>query len=275
MTLSNLGVRTLVTIVGAPLVLYVAWRGGTFFLIFVEIVVVLGLREFYEFAERKLAQPSFFLGAIACVSLGALLYYDGQQHAWLLVAMLIVLLVAAELFRDSGSALLNTATALLGFGYVGGLLNFLLLIRELPKHHHLDYASGGSWVVMLFVIIWVCDTVAYLFGSRFGRRKLFERVSPNKTIEGAVSGLLAAVASAWLCHSTFVQGLRMRDALIVGAICGSVGQISDLVESRFKRDAGVKDSSHLIPGHGGVLDRFDSEMLVAPVTYVYLVLALS
>lgn len=272
--MSNLGVRTLVTIVGAPLILYASWRGGMLFLIFVEIVAVLGLREFYELAERKLAQPSLFLGAIGCISLGVLLYYHGQQHAWLLVAMLIVLLVAAELFRDSGSALLNTSAALLGFGYVGGLFNFLLLIREFPKHRHLDYASAGTWVVMLFAIIWVCDTAAYMLGSRFGRHKLFQRVSPNKTIEGALGGLVAAVATAWLCHATFVQGLRVRDALIIGAICGTIGQISDLVESRFKRDAGVKDSSRLIPGHGGILDRFDSEMLVAPLTYVYLVLFL-
>lgn len=274
MSLSNFGVRTLVTAVGAPLILFAAWRGGVLFLVFIEIITLLGLREFYTLAERKLAQPSLLLGQIGCIALGIILYYTERQYAGLSVAMLIVLLVSAELFRNNGSALLNTATALLGVGYVGGLLNFLLLIRQLPKHRGLDYEFGGTWVVMLFVVIWVCDTAAYLFGSRFGRHTLFQRVSPKKTVEGAVAGLVAALATAWLCHVTFVQGLRLVDSLIIGLICGVIGQISDLAESRFKRDAGVKDSSSLIPGHGGVLDRFDSELLVAPMTYVYLVLFL-
>jgi phosphatidate cytidylyltransferase len=270
----NFGVRTLVTVVGAPLILYLAWRGGLLFLMFIEIVALLGLREFYALAERKLAQPSWVLGAIGCIAIGVLLYYFDRQYAGLSVAILIVLLVSAELFRNNGSPLLNSAAALLGVGYVGGLLNFLLLIRELPKHRGLDYASGGTWVVMLFVVIWICDTAAYLFGSRFGRHTLFQRVSPKKTVEGAVAGLVFAVATAWICHATFVRDLRLQDALIIGLICGAIGQISDLAESRFKRDAGVKDSSSLIPGHGGVLDRFDSELLVAPMTYVYLVLFL-
>jgi len=274
MALSNFGVRTLVTAVGAPLILYLSWRGGVLFLVFIEIITLLGLREFYALAERKLAQPSLLLGRIGCIALGIILYYTERQYAGLSVAILIVLLVSAELFRNNGSALLNTATALLGVGYVGGLLNFLLLIRELPKHRGLEYTIGGTWVVMLFVVIWVCDTAAYLFGSRFGKHTLFQRVSPKKTVEGAVAGLIFAMATAWICHLTFVQGLRLMDTLIIGLICGTIGQISDLAESRFKRDAGVKDSSSLIPGHGGVLDRFDSELLVAPITYVYLVLFL-
>lgn len=274
MSLSNFGVRALVTAVGAPLILYLSWRGGVSFLVFIEIITLLGLGEFYSLAERKLAQPSLRLGQIGCIALGIILFYTERQYAGLSVAILIVLLVSAELFRNNGSPLLNAATALLGVGYVGGLLNFLLLIRELPKHRGLDYTIGGTWVVMLFVVIWVCDTAAYLFGSRFGRHTLFQRVSPKKTVEGAVAGLVAAIATAWICHLTFVQGLRLIDTLIIGLICGTLGQVSDLAESRFKRDAGVKDSSSLIPGHGGVLDRFDSELLVAPITYVYLVLFL-
>lgn len=274
MALSNFGVRTLVTAVGAPLILYLAWRGGVLFLVLIEIITLLGLKEFYILAERKLAQPSLLLGRIGCIALGLILYFTERQYAGLSVAILIVLLVMAELFRNNGSPLLNTATALLGVGYVGGLLNFLLLIRQLPNHRAMDYAMGGTWVVMLFVVIWVCDTAAYLFGSRFGKHSLFKRVSPKKTVEGAVAGLAAAVLTAWACHATFVNGLRLQDSLIIGLICGVIGQISDLAESRFKRDAGVKDSSNLIPGHGGVLDRFDSELLVAPIVYVYLVLFL-
>lgn len=270
---SNFGARALVTIIGAPLILYAAWRGGIMFLVLIEVIAFLGLGEFYGLVERKMAHPSRLLGALGCIALGLVLYFY-QRNAGLVVAMLIVILVMAELFRNNGSALLNTSTALLGFGYVGGLLNFLLLIRQLPNQRDLDYAMGGTWVVMLFIIIWVCDTAAYLIGSRLGRHKLFTSVSPKKTVEGAIGGLVFAVATAWVCHVTFVQGLRLQDSLIIGAICGTIGQLSDLAESRFKRDAGVKDSSSLIPGHGGVLDRFDSELLAAPLTYVYLVVSL-
>lgn len=277
MALNNFAVRTLITAVGAPLILYLSWRGGVAFLIFIEVVAWLALREFYVLTETKLAQPSVLLGGVASFSLGAMLYFYGHQYAWLLLVIIVMLTVGSELFRNNGSALLNSAATWLGFGYVGVLLNFLLMLRELPRQ--LDspafpYADGGTWVVMLFVTVWVCDTAAYLFGSRFGRHKLFERVSPKKTIEGAVAGLVAAVATAWVCQLSFVTGLRLRDALMVGVICGTVGQLSDLVESRFKRDAGVKDSSSLIPGHGGILDRFDSEMLAAPVTYLYLLISL-
>jgi phosphatidate cytidylyltransferase len=127
---------------------------------------------------------------------------------------------------------------------------------------------------MLLVTIWVCDTAAYFTGVVFGRHKLFERVSPKKTWEGAIGGLIFAILMAVASHYWFVRDLRLIDSMVIGFMIGTIGQLSDLAESLFKRDAGVKDSSGLIPGHGGVLDRFDSEMLVAPQVYLYLLWAI-
>jgi phosphatidate cytidylyltransferase len=116
----------------------------------------------------------------------------------------------------------------------------------------------------------VCDSAAYFVGRAFGRHTLFERVSPKKTWEGAIAGFFFAVGAFLLARFLVLPYLSVSDALICGTIVGLFGQIGDLAESLLKRDAGVKDSSQLIPGHGGVLDRFDSIMFVAPLIFLYL-----
>lgn len=270
----NLSTRIAVAVVAAPLILWSAWRGGLPFFIFIEAIILLGLLEFYQLAQAKGMHPNRWLGGIAGLALGAQIYFRGPTEAglWLTAMLFVVLLVVIELFRNRGSALHNTSATLLGFAYVAGLWSFMLLIRELPRTTQMNYGSAGTWLVMLLVTIWVCDTAAYFTGLAFGRHKLFARVSPKKTWGGAIGGLLFAVLMAAASHYWFVRDLRLSDCLVIGFIIGTIGQMSDLAESLFKRDAGVKDSSSLIPGHGGVLDRFDSEMLVAPLVYLYLLL---
>ena len=128
---------------------------------------------------------------------------------------------------------------------------------------------GGWTVVTLLASIWICDTAAYFGGLTWGRHRLFERVSPKKSWEGAVFGFAGAVATFWVGHLTVVDYLTPTHALALGAIVGIFGQVGDLVESRFKRDAGVKDSSSFLPGHGGIYDRFDSLVFLAPIVYLY------
>ncbi len=271
----NLSKRAGVAVVAAPLILWAAWNGGVAFFVFIEIIIALGMLEFYKFAQAKGMQPNQPLGVVAGLILGAQIYFRGNQEIWLTEMFLVVLLVLTELFRNKGSALHNTGATLLGFAYVAGLWSFMLLLRELPRAINSDYASAGTWIVMLLATIWVCDTAAYFCGLAFGRHKLFERVSPKKTWEGAIGGLIFAILMALAAHYWFVRDLQWWDAIVIGFIVGTIGQMSDLAESLFKRDAGVKDSSSLIPGHGGVLDRFDSEMLTAPLVYLYLLLRLT
>jgi phosphatidate cytidylyltransferase len=270
----NLGKRVTVAVIAAPLILLAAWRGGVAFFVLVELIIFLGVLEFYQLAAQKAVQPNRFLGVAASFILGVQIYFYGDGGIWLTTIVFVVILIGVELFRNKGSALQNTGATLLGFAYVAGLWSFLLLIRELPRHVNVSYSSAGTWLVMLLVTVWVCDTAAYFVGLGFGRHKLFERVSPKKTWEGAIGGLIFGILMAAACHYWFVRELRLIDSIVIGLLVGTVGQLSDLAESLFKRDAGVKDSSSLIPGHGGVLDRFDSEMLVAPLVYLYLVLVL-
>lgn len=269
----NLGQRVAVGLIFIPLILSAIWFGKHFFLLFIEVIVGVGLIEFYDLAKYKNARPQRWLGVLAGIAVPALIYAGYSDQLWLLFSGLTVAVVTIELFskpESGGSPLLNVSVTLFGVAYVAGLLSFLVLIRELPQVIGGEYVQAGTWVIMIFVVIWICDTAAYFVGLHFGKHKLFPRVSPKKTIEGAVGGFVFAMLSAVVCQQTFVKGLRLQDALVIGVIIGIAGQLSDLVESLFKRDAGIKDSSKLIPGHGGILDRFDSEMLVAPLVYVYL-----
>jgi phosphatidate cytidylyltransferase len=271
----NFGKRVAVAVVAGPLILWAAWYGRLAFLILIELIILLGVWEFYQLAAKKEAHPNRLLGMAASLFLGLQIYWRGPGELWITLMLFVVILVGAEMFRNKGSAILNTGATVLGVAYVAGLWSFLLLLREFYPRASENYGSAGTWLVMLIATIWVCDTAAYHFGLTFGRHKLFERVSPKKTWEGAIGGLIFGVLMAVASHYWFVEGLRLLDAIVIGALIGTVGQMSDLAESLFKRDAGVKDSSSLIPGHGGVLDRFDSEMLVAPLVYLYLVLVLS
>lgn len=270
----NFGNRAVVAAVAGPLILLAAWYGRLAFLALIELIILLGVWEFYQLAAKKGAHPNRLLGMAASFALGLQIYWRGPGELWLTLMLFVVILVGAEMFRNKGSAILNTGATVFGVAYIAGLWSFLLLLREFYPRASENYGSAGTWLVMLIATVWVCDTAAYHFGLTFGRHKLFERVSPKKTWEGAIGGLIFGVLMAVISHYWFVEGLRLLDAVVIGALVGTVGQMSDLAESLFKRDAGVKDSSSLIPGHGGVLDRFDSEMLVAPLVYLYLLLAL-
>lgn len=205
-----------------------------------------------------------------------------------LVALPVVM--AAELFRGRAGPITNIAVTLFGAAYVGLCLGSLVGLRELfipedfpvyaffPAHGTavpdevaaVLYRWGGYTVISLFASIWLCDSAAYFAGRSFGRHILFERVSPKKTWEGAAAGFLAALVALQLARVLVLPYMTVADALVCGVIVGACGQIGDLAESLLKRDAGVKDSSTLIPGHGGVLDRFDSLLFVAPLVFVYL-----
>lgn len=270
MGLEKLGVRALVSIFFAPLIILSAWQGGLVFLVLILSIVVLAILEFYHMATQKFTHPNKYVGVGTAVLLVLSFYYQQTEYIWLLFAISFFVLLTIELFRNEIAPILNVSNTLGGIFYVAFLLGFLVLIREFPVGRELGYQYGGYLVILIFLSVWVCDSAAYILGSRFGRHKLFPRVSPNKTIEGTIFGFGFAVLAAYLCYLMFLQGLGLRNVLIIGAICGSVGQLSDLIESLFKRDANIKDSSRIIPGHGGILDRFDSEILVAPAVYFYL-----
>jgi phosphatidate cytidylyltransferase len=212
-----------------------------------------------------------------------------SQLQCLLVFLLIFLLLALliELFRDKGSPASNLGATVLGVLMIPLFFGTLVGVRELfpygfPVYRYFQatvaddqqllmiHRWGGYTVVSLLATIWICDTAAYFGGVTIGKHKLFRRVSPNKTWEGFFLGLVFAVATMLTARALVVDYLGLADAVVLGLIVGIFGQLGDLVESRFKRDAGVKDSSAIIPGHGGMYDRFDSLVFVSPIVYLYI-----
>lgn len=211
------------------------------------------------------------------------------QMLYIILTIIIIVFSLLELLKNKGSPVINLSLSFFGVLYIPLFLGTLVGIRELfvpfdfpvsrfflepenftnPVIRDKIYQWGGYTVVSIFVIVWICDSAAYYIGSKFGKHKLYQRISPNKTWEGAVAGLIFAIASSVVMKYIFLDYLSLGSSIIIGIIIGVTGQAGDLFESMLKRDFGVKDSSSLIPGHGGMLDRFDSLIMVSPVIYLY------
>lgn len=159
--------------------------------------------------------------------------------------------------RDPVSSLKDISFSLLSLLYIPGLLVFQLSLRNF----------GPEWIIFLFGCVWASDSLAYYMGTTIGKRKLYKEVSPNKTIAGAFGSLIGGSLSGWFLNLVLMHTMIFWKALLIGLIIGTTTIIGDLVESMFKRDAGVKDSSGLIPGHGGVLDKIDGVLFAGPVLY--------
>jgi len=267
MQFSELAKRLVVAFVGIPVIFALIYFGQMYFFAFSAFVVLMALWEYYGLAEKKGQHPNKPLGLIGGMLLGIILYW--QLPVTIFLITLVIATVLVELFREKTQPMLNMAVTVGGIFYIG-LFYAMMLIRQLPAMRGMDSKTGAWLIYMIFIAIWACDTAAYGFGSWLGKHKLFPRISPNKTWEGAIAGLLTGIATTVSIQILFIPQLRLLDAFIIGIIVGVGGQLGDLVESMFKRDAGVKDSSALLPGHGGVLDRFDSPMIAAPLVYLYL-----
>ncbi len=269
--------RVASSVLFVPLLMLMARAGGVVWLAFVAIQTLLGLEEFYRMTRAKGLEPVRWLGFVSALALLALAYRPQTPNASLLATASLLLLLALALRRGGQSRVLESA-AVTAFGvfYVGWLSAHFVLLRELPWRAGLAYGDGSSLVLFAFLVTWSCDTGAYLTGRAFGRTRLSAAISPRKTWEGSIGGFVFAVIASCLGAATFLKPegggplLPWPHAVAVGALVGVCGQVGDLVESLFKRDTAAGDSSDLIPGHGGVLDRFDSLYFGAPIVYHYL-----
>lgn len=304
----RLPARILVALVAIPVIVWAALSGGYFFFVLVAAISTLALSEWYAMAAQKGAMPLKPLGFVMGVLVNGVFIYERLQieiysffsnrgiHLKMfselqlflvLITVLVVLTLLVVLFRTGGSPLIDAASTLGGVLIVSLCFGLLIAIRELfpygfpvyqflgssvanEQQLHLIDRWGGFTILAILASIWICDTAAYFVGGMWGRHKLFERVSPGKSWEGAAAGFLGAVVTMLLARSLVLEYLSIPHAVVLGMMIGVFGQVGDLVESRFKRDAVLKDSSHLIPGHGGVYDRFDSLVFLAPIVYLYI-----
>jgi phosphatidate cytidylyltransferase len=307
--LSNYLQRIVTAAVAIPIILFLCMKGGILFFLFVAVASAMALIEFYSLVQSKGAKPLVILGVISGVFIN-LAFYNMKllelitgvlgvnsvpfptSSQFLLITLLfsIAIFGLVELFRNNGSAIVNLSTTIMGVLYISLFFGTFIGIRELfipldfpflrlfpndsdafsVANVEMVYKWGGYTVISIFAMIWICDSAAYYGGMLTGKHKLFPRVSPKKSWEGAIFGFIFAILSAIGAKMLVLPYLTIGEAVVVGFIVGTIGQLGDLVESLIKRDAGVKDSSNLIPGHGGVFDRFDSLLLVAPIVYLYL-----
>jgi phosphatidate cytidylyltransferase len=274
---NELAKRVLFALVGAPLTIAIIYFGGWILATALGVIAALGAWELYRMSGAAGNEPLETVGIViaACVPLMVHATYLGVFRVTVTVAVMIFLALTAGVIWARGTArkpLVSLALTAAGIIYPS-LVTYMYPIRY---HDYVVDAGAGTALLMLpIALTWATDTGAYFFGRTFGRHKLIPSVSPAKTVEGAVGGVIVAIAAAWLYVLLILRPVAQLSMLPVtltlfAILISCVAQVGDLAESLFKRDAGVKDSSRLLPGHGGILDRFDSLLFVLPAAYVLL-----
>jgi len=253
-----------------PFILGSVYFGGLVFFVAVSLGLLVAGWEFFDMARRAGHRPAMLTGLalIAAFLFDAFAYTDptlknlvgGDSAGFLLTAALVITL-AMGIFKHGEGWLTGWAYTFAGVLYVGWIGAFFILVRALP--------NGALWTTYALLLAWATDTGAYLAGTNFGKHGFFTSISPKKTWEGAIGGWVSAVVAS-LVLGMFLD-LPIAHRFFFGLGLALAATIGDLVESLFKRQTGVKDSSNIIPGHGGLLDRVDSLLFAAVFTYCYLV----
>ncbi len=269
MALGNTTQRVLVSLAAIPVIIAASYFGGIYFFLFTALIAVVSFYEFSRFVKKKDVFVNIAIGIVFILLLLVNEFFH-YLDIYYFILVLTVILTLFELFRNKGSAILNIGTTMLGILYIGFFADALLAIREFYPRIEYLYQRGGFLIISILAAIWICDSAAFFGGTSLGKHKLFPRVSPKKSWEGAVFGFVFSILTMLLAKVIILDFLSWTSVVILGVIIGIIGQIGDLVESLFKRDAGVKDSSGIIPGHGGIFDRFDSLLFTAPVILLYL-----
>jgi phosphatidate cytidylyltransferase len=191
----------------------------------------------------------------------------------LLTLLFTVFVFLTELYNKRQSAIMNLGGSFFIYSYILLCFGSLLACREFADgQFNLSYHEASYIIFTLVICVWACDTFAYLGGTLFGKHRLMPRVSPKKSIEGAVIGFIFSIIASWFAQYFFSSEMDIHFLLLIGFVAGIFGQYGDLAESLLKRDAGVKDSGSSIPGHGGMLDRIDSILFLSPLILVLLYL---
>lgn len=235
---------------------YVMYLPPTWFFFLILAASTVALGEFYAMARIKgiLKYSGFLWGGVLLTT-----FFSGRGHFHGFVVLSVLSTISLRLFsrRDPSAALPEVSAAVFGLFYIPVLLSVQLdLVRE-----------GPAWIVFLYAAVWAADSMAYYVGKGIGKRKLFESVSPNKTVAGAVGSAVGGGLGALLVKVLHLPQVTVAHAMFLGAAVGVSTIVGDLAESMFKRDAGVKDSGALMPGHGGILDKIDGVTFAGPVFY--------
>ncbi len=244
--------------------------GGWYLLVLLLAIIFIASNEYVKILEHKGFYPSLKIIIASEIILAFIMFFNRAEYV---ASALFICSLAAflwVLFRGRQPYIANVATTILGFVYCGFFPFHLLLLRNMSST---EFNDGFGFIVMMFTAILCTDVGCYYAGTKLGKHKLAPVISPNKTIEGSIGGMISALIGALIIGAVINYGFKIElhwyTALFTGLICTVFAQIGDLCESLIKRDAGVKDSGHSLPGHGGFLDRTDSFIMTIPVMYYF------
>lgn len=277
--MKELGKRILTAAIGIPIALFLFIYGGHPFAVALLIIAGYAMHEFYNMSKAKGFNPIANITIVLTMILGGYFYLvftnsvdlPDNTFFFLLPTLIGTVLLLGGLFKGKISAIADISISIGGIIYIALPLFSLIAIREFNHFSDINMEMG-YFVLSMFVAIWVCDSAAYFIGKAIGKNKLFPKHSPKKTWEGAIAGFIFG-ATAFVGSNLWLNpNLGLTPSLIIGGVITIFCQFGDLVESHFKRDAGVKDSSNFFPGHGGFLDRFDGVIYVSPIVLMLLIL---
>ncbi|MBN2723223.1 MAG: phosphatidate cytidylyltransferase [Deltaproteobacteria bacterium] len=262
---SNLAKRVAVAVVAAPVIIILAlidnhipWK------LLTAVLTILGLYEFASMAFSKDDPADKILLITSGTIMQILLLWDFRYTMLIFPWAAIMILTSIVLTtRTSQDAVQRLGKLFLGVFYIAMLFTFVAALKTFPQ--------GGKWIIFTLTVVWFSDTGAYFMGKAFGKHKL-SMISPNKTWEGSAGGILASIGAGAL-GMLYLDGFSIAVLIILSIFAGIMGQIGDLAESLIKRSCNVKDSGNLIPGHGGILDRFDALLFAAPIITGYLIMS--
>lgn len=263
--------RLLTGVLGVPLVILTVYLGGVSFALLVFLVSVFACYEYLSMAKRSGYENDVFTGLLASIILPVGVFLDGKGVAArsgypftsLFLFIILLIFFVREFFKFDRFSLVRILVKTFGVFFISWSLLHIALIRDV---------HGREWCYFLIVTIWFADTFAWFIGTYFGKKRpqFIRDISPKKTLEGFFGELTGGVIGAVFIKSVVFKNSSYTQFLIMGAVIGLLSFISDLSESLIKRSFGFKDSSNLLPGHGGILDRFDSFLITAPLFYYIL-----
>ncbi|URZ06638.1 phosphatidate cytidylyltransferase [Clostridium felsineum] len=248
----------------APLLIFL-FLGGIWLKLFVFALSMIGLYEYYKVSKEANIKPISLVGYLLCIAYYVLINYKLDYKFVLFIIVMGIFLMLCIPTLNTKYNYIDISVTILGFIYVAVFFSFIVLTDDL-KH-------GNYFIWIIFIASWVCDTAAYYAGRFLGKTKLCPKVSPKKTIEGSIGGVLGSIIGCTVYGfviSKYGISLNLYHYIIIGLLCGVFSQFGDLAASSIKRHAKVKDYSNLIPGHGGILDRFDSILFTSVIVYYYL-----
>jgi phosphatidate cytidylyltransferase len=253
-----LWVRVVTGLIGAPILVGLIWLGYWPFAVAVIALSLVALLEFYAPWPRKNIYPVAWLGVLFGLTFPVMVAAGSRQVIMVFMAALVASVLIWQIFTARRArAGIDAGVTVLGSLYAGLFPSFLILTYSLPNGRHIILAA--------VVAVWACDMAAFFLGKAFGRHKLAPEISPGKTIEGAAAGAIAALIAGVFFAS--IGWLTWPKGIFLGITVALLAQLGDLVASMLKREVGIKDFGRILPGHGGVLDRFDGLFFAAPFIY--------